>query len=281
ILIRCDCYKLGGDVLKLPFGLKIRWKGKNRWKGKQGRLEIIYDDLSKSWYAFQTVSVLPIHQPIGNKRAYCDIGVRVLIMTEIDGEVIGYSGNSLLSDWWYWTKKIAGHQSVLKDTNDKYTSRQLRLLYRKRKRRFRYTVNTIVSRFVELCYSKGVSEIVMGNLTNIRNNNSKGKKANSMIHNFWCHRYLVQRIKEKAEEYGMRVIEVDESYTSSICPRCGSKNVVKRKRLFKCLNCGLEAHRDAVGCVNIGLAQNGGVVNGAVASPLLLSSETGTSHALA
>ena len=44
ILIRNDCYELGGGVLKLPFGLKIRWKGENRWKGKQGRLEIIYDE---------------------------------------------------------------------------------------------------------------------------------------------------------------------------------------------------------------------------------------------
>jgi len=280
ILVRCDCYSLGGDVLKLPFGLRIRWSGKNRWEGKQGRLEIVYDDLSKSWYAFQPVEVEPLHQPIGEKRAYCDLGVRVLIMAEIEGMLIGYSGNSLLSDWWYWTKKIAEHQSVLKETNDKHTSKQLRRLYRKRKRRFRHAVNTVVSRFVGLCYNKGVSEIVMGNLNGIRNNNSRGKKANSMIHNFWSHRYLVQRIKEKAEEYGIKVIEVNESYTSSVCPRCHSRNVIKYKRLFKCLDCKLEAHRDAVGCVNIGLAERG-VVNGAVASPLLLSVEAGTSHALA
>jgi len=85
-------------VLKLPYGLKIRWKGRNKWKGKQGRLEIVYDDLSGRWYAFQPVEVKPLHQPIGNKRAYCDLGVRVLIMAEIDGKITGYSGNSLLAD---------------------------------------------------------------------------------------------------------------------------------------------------------------------------------------
>ena len=60
-------------------------------------------------------------------------------------------------------------------------------------------------------------------------------------------------------------------------PEMWFKKVEKRKRLFKCL-CGLEAHRDAVGCVNIRLAQfekaklsqNEGAVNRAVASPLLL-----------
>ncbi|MHA1829466.1 MAG: transposase, partial [Candidatus Heimdallarchaeaceae archaeon] len=105
---------------------------------------------------------------------------------------------------------------------------------------------------------------------------------NSMVHNFWSHRYLVQRIKYKAEEYGMKVSEEDESYTSSICPKCGSSNVIKRKRLFKCLDCTLEAHRDAVGCVNIRLAHTGGeVANWSLASPLLLSLEVGTSHASA
>jgi len=239
-------------------------------------------------------------------------------MAEIDGEIIGYSGNSLLAGWWYCTK-IAKHQSKLKKVNGKHTSRRLRKLYRKRKR-FKHAINTIVGRFVELCYNKGVSEIVVGDLNGIRNNrsiririrsnNSKCKKANSMIHNFWSHRYryLIKRIKEKAEEYGIKVTEVKEYYTSPVCPRCGSKNVEKRKRSFKCLSCGLEAHRDAVGCVNIRLAQfekaklsqNGGAVNRAVASPLLLgindaskgkssmwmqmrtkSLEAGTSHTLA
>ena len=277
ILVRNDCYRLGGDVLKLPFGLVIKWKGKNRWEGKQGRLEIVYDDLSKSWYAFQPVSAL-IHQPVGNKRAYCDLGVRVLIMAAIDNEVFGYSSNRLLSDWWYWSKKIAKYQSKLKRVNNKHTSKRLRQLYRKRKRRFRHFVNTIVSRFIRLCYERGVSEIVIGDLKGIRNNNNGIKKSNSMIHNFWSHDYLIQRIKEKAEECGMKVTQVDESYTSSRCPRCGSVKVYKHKRLFKCLNCGLEAHRDAVGCVNIGVAQGnnlGELINGAVACPVFLRVEEG------
>ncbi|HDL14931.1 MAG TPA: hypothetical protein ENH28_02050 [Euryarchaeota archaeon] len=42
---------------------------------------------------------------------------------------------------------------------------------------------------------------------------------------------------------------------SSFCPRCHSKHVVRRKRLFRCLDYNLEAHRDAVGSVNIGVAQ--------------------------
>jgi len=42
-----------------------------------------------------------------------------------------------------------------------------------------------------------------------------------------------------------------------------------RGRLFKCLSCGLEANRDAVGVLNIGYL-HGGSVNGVVAHSLLL-----------
>ncbi|WP_456487725.1 zinc ribbon domain-containing protein [Candidatus Alkanophaga liquidiphilum] len=100
-----------------------------------------------------------------------------------------------------------------------------------------------------------------------------------MIHNFWSPRYLYKRISEKAEEYGIRTRREDERGTSSECPRCHSSRIVKRGRWFKCVDCKLEAHRDAVGSVNIRLAQGErlsvGVINRAVARPLL--SEAGTS----
>jgi len=249
-------------ILKLPFGLKIQWKGRNRWKGgKQGRLEINYDKLSEKWYAHMPVEVEPLHQPKEEekKEAYVDLGVKVPIMAmgaasaNGDGEVFGYRANSTLSDWWYWTRRIAEHQSVLKEVNNRSKSQQLKSLYQKRRRRFRDWVNKMVSDFVYRCWWKGVFEIVCGDLRDIRKSADFSRKSNSMIHNFWSVGYILRRIREKAEEYGIRLVTVDERGTSSECPRCGSKHVVRRGRLFKCLSCGLEAHRDAVGCVNIGL----------------------------
>jgi len=46
-------------------------------------------------------------------------------------------------------------------------------------------------------------------------------------------------------------------------------NTTTRKRLFKCHNCGLEAHRDAVGVLNMGALRRGMPI-GVVAHPLLL-----------
>jgi len=132
----------------------------------------------------------------------------------------------------------------------------------------------MIKLIVEYAYQVGISRIVVGNLKGIRNNNHENSKVNSMLNNFRSFRWILQRLKEKAEEYGIEDEEVSEYKTSSICPRCGSDRVVKRKRLFKCLNCGLEAHRDAVGVLNIGFAQGvklpAEVINRTVTRPLLL-----------
>ncbi|MBS7268575.1 MAG: transposase [Candidatus Freyarchaeota archaeon] len=137
-----------------------------------------------------------------------------------------------------------------------------------RRRRFRHAINVMIKAMVEEVYTLGISKIAVGRLRGVRKNNHNGK-ANSMINNFWSFNYIIKRFREKAEEYGIEVIEVSEYRTSSICPRCGSKSTAAKGRLFKCLSCGLEAHRDSVGVLNIARLR-GGEVNGAVAHPLLL-----------
>jgi IS605 OrfB family transposase len=136
-----------------------------------------------------------------------------------------------------------------------------------RQRRFRHAVNAMIKTIVEDAYQLGISKIVLGRLKNIRTKNHN--KANSMINNFWSFNYIVRRFKEKAEEYGIEVEEKSEYKTSSKCPLCRSEDIMTRGRLFKCLCCGLEANRDAVGVLNIGHLHGGGV-NGVVAHPLLL-----------
>ena len=112
-----------------------------------------------------------------------------------------------------------------------------------------------------------MSEIIVGDITHIRDNNNKGNKINSLIHNFWSFRYIIERLRTTAENLGISVRVVKESYTSSRCPWCRSKNVRKQKRLLKCLDCGIEAHRDVVGALNIALLYGEGF-NGVLAHPV-------------
>jgi putative transposase len=270
IIVRNDCYRVDGEYLYLPKGLKLRYKGLLKWRGRQGRLEIIYDGLDGVWRGFMAVKVGKPPKRGGSKPLYIDIGVKNLATVWYNGlrQPIAFSGGAVLSDWWYWTRKIAGEQGRLARVNGARTSKKLRRLYRTRQRRFRHAVNTMVKTIVEEAYRLGVSKIELGKLKGVRNNSHNGK-ANTMINNFWSFSYIVRRFKEKAEEYGIEAGEVSEYKTSSKCPYCGSENVTNRGRLFKCYDCGLDPHRDAVGVLNIGHL-NGGGVNGVVAHPLLL-----------
>ena len=119
------------------------------------------------------------------------------------------------ADWWYWTKKISHYQSIAKKVNGVDTTKRIRKYYRKRQLRFRHVINTIVFRFVKLCYEKGVTEIVVGDVKGIRQNN-KNAKANAMIHNFWSFKYIINRLITTAENFGIKVKLVKESYVVSL-----------------------------------------------------------------
>jgi len=121
---------------------------------------------------------------------------------------IAFSGRKVLADWWYWTRRIAWEQSRLARINKAKTSRRLRKLYRIRQRRFRHAVNAMIKTIIEDAYALGISKIVLGNLKGIRENNHNSK-ANAMINNFWSFNHITQRIREKAEEYGIEVAEAN------------------------------------------------------------------------
>jgi len=272
IIVRNDGYNVGDEYLYLPKRLKLRYKGELSWIGKQGRFEIIYDEVDEVWRGFMTVKVEKPPPKGGKKSLYIDLGVINLATIWFEGlkQPIAFSGRAVLSDWWYWTKKIAEEKSRLAEVNEVKTSKRMKSLFRMRQRRFRHAVNAMIKQIVGDAYTLGVSKIMLGKLKGIRNNNHNGK-ANAMINNFWSFNHIIRRFREKAEECGIKIVEVSEYNTSSRCPKCHSENITTKGRLFKCLNCGLEANRDAIGVLNIGYLQGEGSVNGVVAHPLLLT----------
>jgi len=272
ILCRNDSYRIEGDIVKLPRDLSIGFKGDLRWSGRQGRLEVRYDQLAKKWRVFQPVVVKPVLSPKGSKTCHIDLGVRNLgtVLAEGWSKPIAFNSGNILADWWYWTKRIAAHQARLWRINRRKTSKTLGRLYRKRQKRFRHAVDAFARQLISELYDLGVSKIVLGDLNRIRlNGEEQSHQTNAMIHNFWSHGYLAQRIRWTAEEHGITVVEVSEAHTSDTCPRCRSRNSERRGRLFRCRHCGLEAHRDAVGVANMA-SLNGEKAVGVVAHPLLL-----------
>ena len=68
----------------------------------------------------------------------------------------------------------------------------------------------------------------------------------------WTCRCLLKRIAEVAEEYGISIIYVDESYTSSRCPWHGDDCGIRVYRgLFKCTKLGKVFNADLIAAYNI------------------------------
>ena len=256
---------------------KIPIRGKIHWNGFYGKLEIVYDYLSKRWYAYQFVAINTTQSKNNRnmnkiRRAYVDLGIINIITFWVEGDskVIALSGKPLLSDWWHWSGKISKYQSKLAKHGLR-TSKTLLLLYRKRQRCFRQAINTIIHKFIQYCYKNDVHEIIVGDIHNIRNETiSKSKKINALISNFWNYDYIINRLKTTAENYDITVKFISERGTSSQCIRCGSHNIFRKGRLTKCLDCGLEAHRDVTGVLNIAKRHNA-TINKIIAHPIVIS----------
>jgi len=94
--------------------------------------------------------------------------------------------------------------------------------------------------------------IAIGNPKGIREN-GKGRRFNRKL-NSWPFWKLRQYIEYKANWRGIRVVEVNEAYTSKLCWRCGAlgKRSGSHHGLFECPRCGLKENADRNGAFNIG-----------------------------
>jgi len=262
VLLRNDQYKIEENKIIIK-GLgaigriEVEYKGLVHLKGKQGRLEIHYDQDTKTWYAYISFEVeekavrgfwrkVP-QAPKGNLRAGIDLGINNLFAVYVENGVSALvNGRLLKSISHYWREKIAKYQSVINKYGIKI-SRKLKLMYNKWRRQVKSFIDTQVRRVIEWLYEAGVSTIYVGYPKNIAQQN-----GNFNVSNIWSYGYVIKRLKEVAEEYGMTVEEVDESYTSTTCPihgdSCGKRIV---RGLFKCFKLNKAFNADLVGAFNI------------------------------
>ena len=267
IPLRSDQYKIEGNVIELrrlgKFGrLRIQFKGRIHLKGKQGRLEIVYDDAKRKWYAHISFNVeekvrkgwvkIP-RQALGSLTAGIDLGVNNLMAIYVEnGESFLVNGKPLKSIAFYWQKWIAEYQSKLNKSGAK-TSRKLKRMHERAKLQAKHYINTAVRQTVRRLYRLGVSKIVVGYPKEIAREPDKGRKQNFVLSHVWRFNYLIKRLKEVSEEYGIRVELVDEAFTSQTCPLCGQRHSNGRifRGLFKCRREGVVMNADLVGAFNI------------------------------
>jgi len=259
IYVRNDGYKQREEELVLSKSLRVRFKAGELWVGKQGRLELHYDRLRGKWYGHIPVKVkwprkgLPHHST--RKRASIDLGICNLATCVVDGaeKAYVYSGRAVLSDWRYWTKRIASYESTLKKTNQRDSSKHLSRLYRTRRRRLNHAVKAMLRDLYDRLEAHGVTDLIVGDLKHIRDNANHGKVGNQKPHNFWPFMQIRQRIRELGEEYDIRVRFKSERGTSKHCSLCGEKhkNGRKHRGLYHCKTRNILMNADVNGAYNI------------------------------
>jgi len=131
--------------------------------------------------------------------------------------------------------------------------RQYRAKTRKIEERYRRRVaqanHEAARAVVDFAVKERIGTLVVGDPRGLLAKNA-GKRQNLAVNN-WRPGQLIGALTDKASQAGIEVELVDERGTSSTCPTCQKRVAKPKGRRFSCPTCGLVAHRDVVGAVNI------------------------------
>jgi len=205
--------------------------------------------------------------PLADETAALDIGANNLVAcTTTTGQQYLYDGSSPFDQFRETTKRIAELQSKLDDQQQSSTQvdRLSKVMYGRRD----HAQDTLVRDLVARLYEEGVSTVYVGDLKDVLSTHWK-PEVNAKTHNFWAFRRFIDRLEYVCEEYGIKVVEESESWTTQECPECGKRDETARNGdLFRCV-CGFEGHAD-LKASQLFLEQETGTDVGLMAQPVCL-----------
>jgi putative transposase len=147
--------------------------------------------------------------------------------------------------------EIASKQSGMQQGSRRWQQLQRRknrflAQQQKRTRDIEHKVSRAV---VDYAVERKAGTIAIGDVRDVANGKRLHAKSQQKI-GLWSHGNVLQYITYKAQAAGITVELIDEHATSKTCPRC-EHQYKPTGRVYRCPKCGLVAHRDAVGAVNI------------------------------
>ncbi|MFP3213739.1 MAG: zinc ribbon domain-containing protein [Nitrososphaeria archaeon] len=152
----------------------------------------------------------------------------------------------------YFENKIAEAQSLAdktKNMGEHEASEELlkekKRLHEKLKRRFRHLYRNFASHLIKELHGLGVSTIYLGYPFEIAL-----EKGNKFTVNVWSYRKFMNTIELKAQEYGMKVLEVVEYDTSKYCAYHDVEVERNPRGVVSCPK-GHRLHSDHNGSLNI------------------------------
>ncbi len=283
--VRNDQYTIGygnrsrlevpiGSELKDELGLnrnqrlRVEIAGDPKWSGEQNRLEIVYDETAETFRAFQPVTIddSRLDSPLASEEAALDVGANNLVACTVStGSQFIYEGRDLFEQFREITEQIAHYQSLLEDQRE--SSKRIDRLYRKRTNQRNHAQDSLVRDLVECLHDEGVSTLYVGDIKGVLDTHWS-PRVNEKTHNFWAYRRFINRLEDVCEEYGIKLEEESEAWTSQECPECGTREgTVRHGDSLTCL-CGFEGHADLVASESFLRQQNTAV--GSMARPVYL-----------
>ena len=191
--------------------------------------------------------------PPGNAVAAIDLGVVNLATVAFsNGESILYSGRGLLSELQHLHKRIqackpAGWRKGLNIR--RFSARRTR--YQRRAGHIHHlALHNLSHHLVEQCRMRGVGTLAIGNLTHIHRGKSYGYRMNRQLFG-WAFAKLTRFIRYKAADAGIRVVPVNEAFSSVTCHRCGKRGQRRHRGLFHCPDCDITINADLNAAFNL------------------------------
>jgi len=136
---------------------------------------------------------------------------------------------------------------------------ELKRLYRKLNRYRQEILHLASNHLLETALRWGCNTIVLEDLRNYEPPKHQRKLASKLSK--WLRGALYEILSYKATRVGIKLVRVNPRWTSTFCPRCGTKGekisdprarqALKRGRFFYCGSCSYLADRDYIAAINI------------------------------
>lgn len=202
---------------------------------------------------------IPEEKVENNRIASIDLGIDNLVtMTNNIGlNPIIINGKGIKSINQYYNKRLAKEKSLLKIRHGKDWSKKLDTITFKRYQRIKNYIHNTSSYTVKWCIENEIDTLVIGKNKKWKQNTSMGKANNQKFVDI-PYQMLLQQLKYKCENVGIKYIETEENYSSGTSFLDGEEpikqNYDKSRRIERGLfksNSGLLINSDVNGSLQI------------------------------